>query len=153
MAAELLADSTNNLEMHFHIIGEGKLRLEMEKLSHQLGIDPNVTFHGHRTDIPSCIASLDCIVMCSDHEGTPMTALEAMILGTPVVAHAVGGLKELLIDIKHHFLNEIHTPSSYAQYVILALQLDKIANTYPAKITAEHNSRETLRLYAKITNN
>ena len=55
-----------------------------------------VHFEGHRDDIQQQMLSLDLLVMPSDHEGLPMTLLEAMVLHTPIVAHAVGGIPNLL---------------------------------------------------------
>lgn len=86
------------LSCHFHVIGEGPLRAALEQQAKELGLAEAVTFHGHRSDIPSCIHSMDAIVICSDHEGTPMVALESLALGTPVVAHKTGGLVEILSD-------------------------------------------------------
>lgn len=149
MAAELIATAPSSYAMNFHVIGDGKLRADMEKLTKDLGIEGKVTFHGHRQDMPSCIKSLDCIVMCSDHEGTPMTALEAMVLGTPMVAHSVGGLKELLANYPYHFLTESHTASSYANLVRDALALTEYEHSYPSKITAQKNSLDTLTIYSR----
>jgi glycosyltransferase involved in cell wall biosynthesis len=149
MAAELIATASSSYVMHFHVIGDGKLRSDMEKLAIDLGIQAQVSFHGHRKDMPSCIKSLDCIVMCSDHEGTPMTALEAMVLGTPMVAHSVGGLKELLANYPYHFLTESHTASSYANLVRDALNLNEYEHSYPNTITAQKNSIDTLAIYSR----
>lgn len=86
------------LNCHFHVIGDGPMRGALERQAKELGLTESVTFHGHRNDIPSCIHSLDAIVICSDHEGTPMVALESLALGTPVVAHETGGLVEIFSD-------------------------------------------------------
>src|SRR5262249_38488661 len=73
-----------------------------------------VTFHGHRSDSVACIAALDMLVMCSDHEGLPMTALEAGIVGVPLVAHAVGGLLDLLPE---SCLVRAHDAPGYARAI------------------------------------
>jgi glycosyltransferase involved in cell wall biosynthesis len=70
-----------------------------------LGVAHAVTFLGHRDDALTVIAASDLVVMpsVSEHptietEGFPLIALEALAVGTPVVAYATGGLPELLAD-------------------------------------------------------
>ena len=73
----------DNIEdYHFHVVGDGPLDTELKTLAQTLNVEDIVTFHGHRSDIPSVIHSLDAVVMCSDHEGMPMVALETAALGT-----------------------------------------------------------------------
>lgn len=80
------------------IAGDGPLRGELGALSAQLGIDRHVLFCGARDDIYDVIAALDIFVLPSLSEGVPMALLEAMALGTPVVATAVGGVPEVVIN-------------------------------------------------------
>lgn len=95
----------------FHILGDGGLRPRLE--AQALGLN-NVHFHGHRRDIPACLAALDALVMCSDHEGLPMTLLEALAVGIPVVAHDVGGLHLVLQGEAGGLLVGDHNPAGYA---------------------------------------
>lgn len=87
-----------NLEpYHFHVIGDGPLRENLELQASKLDLGNNwVTFHGHRNDIPSCIKSLDAVIMCSDHEGMPMVALEALAIGSDIITHKSIGLADLI---------------------------------------------------------
>jgi glycosyltransferase involved in cell wall biosynthesis len=71
----------------------------------RLGVAQAVTFLGHRDDALTVIAASDLVVLPSvsayptiETEGFPLIALEALAVGTPVVAYAVGGLPELLAD-------------------------------------------------------
>ena len=57
-------------------------------------------FTGWRHDLPRIYADLDVFVVSSDNEGTPVSAIEAMAAGCPVVATHVGGLPDLIIDQK-----------------------------------------------------
>lgn len=80
----------------------------VERLHHridELGVTHAVTFLGHRDDALTLIAASDLVVMPSvsmfstiETEGFPLLALEALAVGTPVVAYAVGGLPELLAE-------------------------------------------------------
>lgn len=147
MAALLLKQPVTTQPLIFHIIGDGRLRSDMEALAASLGVAEHIRFHGHRSDMASCIASLDVIVMCSDHEGTPMTALEALALGTPLIAHDVGGLHELLTSYPE-FLVQEHVPGAYAKGVADYLSSEIPAPALSQKYKAETNAAAVLALYS-----
>ncbi|MCH8532319.1 MAG: glycosyltransferase [Saccharospirillum sp.] len=77
---------------HFHIVGDGPLLSNLQQLAAELSIEDRVTFHGHRSDIPAFMASVDVVILCSEHEGTPMTVLEAISMNRKLVLHDTGGL-------------------------------------------------------------
>jgi glycosyltransferase involved in cell wall biosynthesis len=149
MAATLIKQPEGD-DYQFHVIGDGKLRAALEHSANQLGLAQLVSFHGHRKDMAACISSLDAIVMCSDHEGTPMTALEAMALGTPLVAHKVGGLAEVLSPYPELQVTE-HTPTGYAKTVKKIVQANE---AYPVSLphgyTSEQNAAATISLYREL---
>jgi glycosyltransferase involved in cell wall biosynthesis len=124
MCALLLQEAPERT-WRFHIIGDGSLRGELERSAKTLGIEAAVTFHGHRSDSVACLAALDALVMCSDHEGMPMTPLESIAVGTPVVAHDVGGLSNILSAESGGILTRDHTAAGYARAVIALLNSDK----------------------------
>lgn len=78
------------------IIGDGSLRGELESYSQSLGLERNVTFLGARTDIAEVLAALDVFVLSSVHEGVPLSVIEAMGAGKPVIATNVGGMQLLV---------------------------------------------------------
>lgn len=90
--AKFIRDSKPNLDIQFHIYGDGPLCDELKQLSDRLSVNDIVIFEGHCENIHTQIASLDALLITSDHEGLPMTLLEAMALRTPIVAHSVGGI-------------------------------------------------------------
>jgi glycosyltransferase involved in cell wall biosynthesis len=82
----------------FVIVGDGVLRKQMEEHANRLGIADRVIFTGWRRDLPRIYADLDVLVVSSNNEGTPVSAIEAMASGCPVVATRVGGLPDLIED-------------------------------------------------------
>jgi glycosyltransferase involved in cell wall biosynthesis len=141
-AAAMLRQRTPERPLRFHVFGDGPQLGELRELTERLGLQPWVTFHGHRADSAACIAGLDVIVMCSDHEGMPMTALEAAALGVPMVAHAVGGLPEV---VPSEFLVADHSAHGYGNAISRALAAD-------ARAIAAAKSVQVLQDYSSTRN-
>ena len=78
------------------VVGDGELREELEAYARDLGIDDTIRFVGWRRDMGEIYRGLDILVLTSDNEGTPVTVIEAMAAGVPVVSTAVGGVPDLL---------------------------------------------------------
>jgi glycosyltransferase involved in cell wall biosynthesis len=80
----------------FVIAGEGPERKALTDMSHKLGLAGRVRFLGFVKEMPELYQSLDLLLLTSHFEGTPLTVLEAMAMGVPVVASHVDGVAEVL---------------------------------------------------------
>jgi len=80
------------------IAGDGPLRQDLAELASSLGIAPHVQFLGLVNDMRAFYRSLDVFVLPSLREGLPLTVLEAMATGLPVVATPVMGIVEVIRD-------------------------------------------------------
>ena len=78
-----------------------------------------------------------------------MTALEALALSTPLIAHDVGGLHELLCE-HPEFLVQEHSPTAYAQSVARYLSSEIPVPALREKYKAETNAAEVLALYGDV---
>jgi glycosyltransferase involved in cell wall biosynthesis len=78
------------------IVGEGSLKKELAILQEELGLQHHCRFLGLRKDIPEILSETDIFVNTSLYEGLPLSILEAMAAGKPVVATAVPGTLEVL---------------------------------------------------------
>jgi glycosyltransferase involved in cell wall biosynthesis len=85
-----------NVDARFLVVGDGTLRAEMERHAATLGIRDRVVFTGWRRDLDRIYPDVDVLVVSSDNEGTPVSAIEAMASACPVVATRVGGLPDLV---------------------------------------------------------
>jgi glycosyltransferase involved in cell wall biosynthesis len=80
----------------FVVVGGGEGAEGLRRLASELGIGDRVRFAGVRTDLSSVYADLDVMALTSRNEGTPLSLIEAMAAGVPVVATDVGGVRDLL---------------------------------------------------------
>lgn len=80
------------------LAGDGPMRPALEARARSLGIQDKVTFLGNRTDVADVLRGCDIFVRPSLMEGMPLTVLEAMACGVPVVATPVGGTPEVVQD-------------------------------------------------------
>jgi glycosyltransferase involved in cell wall biosynthesis len=90
----------------FFLVGDGALRGELEVLSESLGITDNVIFAGFRKDIAEILRESTIFVLPSLWEGLPLVAIEASAAATPVVATAVDGTPEVIMDMETGLLVE-----------------------------------------------
>ncbi len=75
------------------IVGDGAERAVLEKLSEHLGISPYTLFAGHSAEPERWMAAFDIFALSSDTEQMPLSVLEAMAAGLPVVATDVGDVR------------------------------------------------------------
>lgn len=78
------------------IAGDGPMSGDMQRLARELGIAGGVSFLGHRDDVADLMGAADCLLLTSRSEGVPQAVTQALGLGLPVVATAVGGVPELV---------------------------------------------------------
>lgn len=77
-------------------VGDGELRGDLERQSDALGVREKVHFLGIRSDIPEILYASDVFVLSSSWEGNPLSVMEAMAAGRPVICTAVGGVPEVV---------------------------------------------------------
>jgi glycosyltransferase involved in cell wall biosynthesis len=107
-------DPTYRLE----IAGDGPCREELVRLTHELGIGPAVKLLGEVRNVPELLARASLFVLPSKSEGISLTLLEAMALGLPVAATAVGGNPEVVIDGQTGRLAPAEAPVKLAEAIM-----------------------------------
>jgi glycosyltransferase involved in cell wall biosynthesis len=80
------------------LVGEGPLIQNMQAVAARLGIGSRIRFLGQRRDVEQLLAAAQISLLVSNWEGFPLSILEAMRAGLPVVASAVGGVAESVRD-------------------------------------------------------
>lgn len=85
--------------VRFLIAGRGEMESELSHMIHELGLDNNVILLGYRSDAERFLAACDIYLQTSVSEGLPVSVIEAMSHGKPVIATDVGGTAELIDEI------------------------------------------------------
>lgn len=136
----------------------GDERERLERLSRELGLAERMTFTGARGDIPSVMAGLDVLVLTSHAEPFGNVLLEAMSLGTPVIATAAGGAEEVVEPGKTGLLVPPRDPAALAcalQTLLLdppmlrafgAAGRERVASHF----TLERQAREVLATWERV---
>ncbi|MEP6789433.1 MAG: glycosyltransferase, partial [Acidobacteriota bacterium] len=136
-----VADDARNLR--FVIIGDGKLREELEEQVSALGVQEIVQFLGNRTDIGALLPGMDILALTSKNEGTPLSLIEGMAAGVPFVSTAVGGVVDLAGAIHEEkvgfrvcergILTEPGSVKSFANALIFLAKNEKVRSSLSAK--------------------
>lgn len=99
-SARHLLDKQTEFDLKFMIIGDGEQRAFLEKRCNELQLTADVHFCGWVKNMPAVYADLNILALTSLNEGTPVSIIEAMAAGVPVVAANVGGVQDLLGSIQ-----------------------------------------------------
>ena len=93
------------IDLHFIVAGEGDLLQYCKDRARTENLP--VTFLGWREDIEVVLAAADLVLLTSDNEGTPLSLIEAGMVGIPVVATNVGSISEIVIDGETGLLTDL----------------------------------------------
>ena len=89
------------------MVGDGPERDQVEQRAHDLGIMRDTLFLGYQEDVAPFYAAFDAMILPSGNEGTPVSAIESLAAGRPVVATRVGGVPDVVRDGEDGFLVEL----------------------------------------------
>lgn len=90
--------ASRGVEFNMKFVGDGELRSQMAEKTVEYGLESQVRFLGQVDDVSPILAGADAMVLASHFEGTPLSVMEAMAHGVPVVVPNVGGLPDLVED-------------------------------------------------------
>jgi glycosyltransferase involved in cell wall biosynthesis len=104
-------------QCQFLLVGDGEERVELEHLCSRLALNGRVRFLGWRRDLERIYADVDLVVLTSANEGSPVSVIEAMASGKPVVAARVGGVPDLVEDGVTGLLVPPENPAAVAEAI------------------------------------
>jgi glycosyltransferase involved in cell wall biosynthesis len=159
-AFEVLVEAASRLppEATVLIAGDGDERGRLEGRIGELGLGDRVRLLGVRRDVPDLLAAADVCVCCSDFEGGPLSVMEYMAAGKPVVATRVGGMPELVSDGETGALVPPRDPDALAS-AINALVADpgrrasmgeRAQDKFEAELSLANALTDVQALYARL---
>jgi glycosyltransferase involved in cell wall biosynthesis len=101
------------------IVGDGPERGALEAHAASLGLGQKVMFTGHREDTPALYAGFDLFALSSDTEQMPLSVLEAMASGLPIVATDVGDVRSMLAEENAQFVTPLDDVALATAFVTL----------------------------------
>jgi N-acetyl-alpha-D-glucosaminyl L-malate synthase BshA len=140
------------------LVGDGPERHGIERLIDRLDLRGNVLLTGYRSDVPNLLRCSDIVVLCSETESAPLTLLEGMSCGLPVIATSVGGIPEIVDDGVNGFLVPPKHPEAIAEKILelnangeLRTRLGEAARrTVLERYTADKVVRQYEETYEKV---
>ena len=105
------------------IVGRGSLQPETEEQVRDADLNGAIRFLGVRQDVPELLSAADGYVMSSAWEGMPIVLLEAAAAALPIVATAVGGNHEVVLEGKTGFLTPPREPRALAAAMLRLMNL------------------------------
>jgi glycosyltransferase involved in cell wall biosynthesis len=140
--------------VRFRILGDGPLKDELIRKAEALGIKDIVEFLPPKSDPIAFYQSLDVYLNTSHHEGIPLSILEAMSCGKPVVAPRAGGIPEIISSGRDGLLVDGRSPRIYADACLELIGLKggtRGSNGNPEKIIeARFSSRRMADAYSSL---
>ncbi len=140
-AAVKVINDCGRPDIYFLLVGYGKLESELIHLVNELKINSRFIIRGAK-DINEILPILDIFVISSLWEAQPISMLEAMAAGCPVVATKVGGIQEILTEGKNGLLAKPKDENSLAWKIIALVKNDKLRHdiSEAGKLTAGNYS-------------
>jgi sugar transferase (PEP-CTERM/EpsH1 system associated) len=151
-AARIVADAEP--EFRLTIVGDGPKREELISLKEKLGLGAHVCFAGERDDVHRFLCDADFFVLSSVEEGIPLTILEAMATGLPVVATRVGGNGEVVIPDETGLLVEPRSPQFLAEAILKLIRnpagTRQMGLASRLRVEREFNMRDVAQSYESL---
>lgn len=140
------------------LVGDGTRRGHLQALTQESGLEQVVRFLGTRRDIPEILQALDVFVMPSRWEGIPLTLLEAMGCGLPVISTRVGRAPEIIRDGENGRLTPVADSAALAQAILELYREpekrqqwgDEARRTVKEKYTLEHFLEQFAAIYLEL---
>ena len=133
------------------IIGDGDMRLSLERLAHELGVEKRVQFIGYQSNPYAYMREADVLVLSSEYEGFPNVVLEAGLCGLPVVSYrCAGGVVEIIEDGINGFLVEDGDEDSLVDGIKRAREYQFDSYEIKNIIIKKYNKRLIIDKYQKI---
>jgi glycosyltransferase involved in cell wall biosynthesis len=142
------------------LVGDGPLRGETQRMATDLGLVDRVDFLGSRRDVPEILASSHIFALATHWEGLPISILEGMRAGLPIVATDVGGVPETIRHGENGFLVPPGDVPSFREALQRLIDDDGLRDgfglasraRFEAEFTARRMYEQTRTVYESVLN-
>lgn len=110
----------SNCNLKFIFVGDGDLKEKIINFSKKIGVFNRIIFLDFREDVPNVLNAIDIYCLPSLWEGLPLGMLEAMAMKKVIIATAIDGTKEVIVDKSNGLLIPIKSPEILAETLLLA---------------------------------
>lgn len=153
-----LAAVDSDVPWRLRLAGEGRNLSAVADLARNLRIADRVEFLGHRSDVPQLLAGSQIFALTSHWEGLPISILEAMRAGVPVVASDVGGVREAVVHGETGFMTRRGDSAEVATALgalvrnpeLRCKQGEAARQRFLHQFTLERQMRETIAVYDQL---
>ncbi|MDD4582927.1 MAG: glycosyltransferase [Eubacteriales bacterium] len=128
---KLLIDAFAKVELrhtdiHLNILGDGELREELERQITEYGLEDKINILGITDDVAYYLNLADIYVMSSNSEGLPLSVLEAMACGLPIITTEAGGVVDIVKNGENGFITPVGDVESLSRAMIELIENDKL---------------------------
>ena len=141
---KLLFDAISKIDDEISVLclGDGTCRKEYEMYINKIGISNKISLYGAVDNVADFLSLSKCLILCSTREGNPISILEAMAAGLPVIASRVGGIP----DIVKHEINGLLFESQNVDELIECMK--KIKNDEKRFSIIGKNNKEFVKQFS-----
>ena len=136
---------------HLTVLGDGIERANTEKFIQDNNLSELVTMHGFVADPSDYFISPDILIMPSIREGLPMTLIEALASGVPVIANNVGAISSLVTHGHNGYFSKDATTESWIEVLNMTLNTHKHWKQNARSEAEALEERFSARLWAQRT--
>lgn len=153
---ELLQALSQIRELNWYMIfaGDGRLKEQAAQFVQEHNLGHKVTFLGNHSNVPEILMDADIFALTSSWEGLPLSILEAMAHGLPIVASNVGGVKEAVRNDENGFLIHHNLPELLSILIENPMLRQKMGaksrEIYETSFTFERMYNQTLLTYKHL---
>ena len=150
-------DTRGRSKVRLLVVGDGELKESLLQRVNDLDLTSVVSFEGFQRDLAFYYQNSDIFVMPSRYEGLPLSFIEALSCGTPVIASSVGAVSTIIQDGVNGWLMGENTPKKWFEFVEHMIHCGvhedvgkKARQTYEDCFRVEEMCKNYLELYYEI---
>ncbi|MEG3222156.1 glycosyltransferase family 4 protein [Vibrio gigantis] len=149
-----------HLNWTLDLVGKGPKLSTISEMAENLGLGDRVNFLGERGDVPDLLKASDIFLLISNWEGYPLSILEAMSSGLPVIVSDVGGVSEAVCHNKNGYLVKRKDTNQLQEYLSLLIQdyhlrtrmSELNIQDFEEKHSVDTMYKKTIAVYNKVIN-